>query len=188
MFINCYAYPSVWVITRGKSTGIYFALQDSNWSLELSLHDIWSPSASESNPQSHLPCRLKSPKCMVHDVTQKQLTHGAASVCVRVRARVVSLNMNVAPDWLRGLFFFFFFFPGYSVRPWRCWQLWDARQQLGKHGALTSLSATYCACVRLERAEREYMNCAWVCVIHTCEWRSESPLKKILMNNVHVCV
>lgn len=141
----------------GYSSGDYDFFPDSNWSLKLSLHDIRSPSASEPNPQSHLPCRLKSPKCAVHGVTQKQQTRGTASVCACVY--VTALNMNVAPRQPERPFS-----PGYSVWCWRCWQLCDARQQLGKHEALTSLSATYSVC--LKRVEQSVWMSVWVCDIH----------------------
>lgn len=73
--------------------------------------------------------------------------------------------MNVAANRLRDAIFFSSFPPSsYSMWCWRCWQLWDARQQLGKHESLTSLSASL-LCVFGESG-RDYEFCMNVAHIH----------------------
>lgn len=151
MVINCCANPSVWVITPGYSSErFFFFRQDSNWSLKLRLHHSRSPSVSVPNPRPHL-SMLESSKCTVGGVTGKQQT------CDTVCARACVCTVSKAPDRLREALS-----PGYCMRRWRwCWQLWEARQQLRKHKALTSLS-TSLLCMFGER----HMKCVCVTCIY----------------------
>lgn len=160
MFINCSAYPSVCVITRDIPWRIFslrhsgLLIEVSNWVFIISGHHL---RPSPIPPKSHPPCRLKSPKCIVHGVTLKQLTRETASVCTCVCARACVFEHECGPRLSLWPFLLDTVCGvegvdscGTPDSSWESMRLWPPSQPP--------------RCVFGE-SRGEYMNCVWVCDI-----------------------